>query len=183
MATSISTLQERIADLLGAAVGDQELEAETLLADINQVHRFDIPEQVGGGRFTERIFVLVAADNTGRIDINDGISVSPSGSYGAIVHPWARGLFSGQSATKDLVVYTSHMDFWSDYDPNVTTSGTPESILIQGTTFHVRPAPNALYGVYLDAIKHRDALAQNDSISLDYEGMTHADPDIKTIKF
>lgn len=169
MATPVADLQARISELLGSMVGDEDLESTALLADINQVHRFDIPTQVGGGRFRAQIAVTVPASTASRVDLNTA-TVTPSGVFGAIVGTWARTRPAGATNSTGMTVYTDASAFRRDYDPALTDEvAIPQAILIEGMAFTLRPIPSVEQTVYLDALAYREALGQNDSITLDFE--------------
>lgn len=165
-------MQTRILAILGQSSGQEHVTNPELLADINRVHRFDIPERVGGGRFRQQLSVTVPASTAARQDINtSGLTISPSSVlFGAIVGDWARTLPSGQSASADLRVYTDPISFWDAYDPAITTEvTTPEAILIEETSFILRPIPSVAQTLYFEALVYRAALTQVGSITLDFE--------------
>lgn len=164
MATTVATLQSRIAALLGATVGDEDLSTADLLDDINQAYCFDIPDVLREGRFREQIEVSVAGAAAGRQDINSGTPL-----YGAILGTWARYKTDTETRSTDLSLYTSERDFWWAFDPANLTQSRPTSILVEGTVFTLRPVPPAAGKVYVDALKYRTALTQGGSITLDYE--------------
>jgi len=167
VATTVATLQSRIAALHGAAVGDEHFADSDLLADINQAYRFDIPDLLREGQFRSQVAFAVAGGAAARQDLN--LAGSPL--YGAILGTEVRYKLDTESRSTELKVYSSKSDFRADYDPALTTQSRPTAVLIEGTVFTLRPIPNADGTVYLDALKYRDALTQAGSITLDYEAL------------
>lgn len=171
MPTPVATIQTRIVNLLGLKVGDEQLSEGDLLADINQVYRFDIPELVREGRFRELATVTTPAGTATVLDLNVA-TVSPTGPYGAILGTWARYKLTAETTSTPLGVYTSERDFWESYDPASTTQARPTGILILETTFYLRPIPAAAGFTMVNALRYRAALTQGGNLDVDYEAKT-----------
>lgn len=167
MSTPVTVLQSRIAALLGQSVGDENLDTNSLLADINQVYRFDIPDLIRSGRFTAKIAVVVTV-GSGRIDINN---ISPGVViYGAILTSAAYWSYlTGAPGSTPLRVYNDYGELWRDYNPVSTETARPTAILIDGTTFLLQLSPDANGYVILNTLLYRSALGISDSITADFE--------------
>jgi hypothetical protein len=172
VSVTVSAMQTRMLSILAQGAGQAGVTSDQLLADINRVYRFDIPEEVRGGRFRQQLSVTVPAATSARVDVNtSGLTIAPANvQFGAILGDWARTLAAGQTVSVPLTVYTDPSRFFSVYDPAVTSQVTvPDAILIEETSFTLRPVPSVNQTVYFDALVYRAALGSSDSITLDFE--------------
>jgi hypothetical protein len=168
LSTTVATLQSRIATLLGQSVGDESFDTVSLLNDINQAWRFDLIDlTVESRRSIIFSYGSIAAGPFSK-DIN---SKQPETNlYAAIVGDTARwAKFSLVTPSFPLIVFTSRTEFWSNYDPVSIVQGTPESVLIEGTVFTVRPDPSFGMYIYLDVIPYNTPLIQSDTIGSIYD--------------